>query len=278
MRNLWLFLSKYNAFFFFLIFFSISLVLFVRNNSFQRASVFNTSNQVVGQAYETVNYLKSYLHLSVVNDSLAAENARLRTQLKSSFYNDTTQQKLVTDSMLHQQYEYIVAEVVNNSIHHKDNTITINRGRKHGIEKGMGVICPSGVVGLVLNVSDNYSTIQSLLHSDTRISATIKENNAFGSLVWGDESYDPQFALLKDIPNHVKVQKGQHIITSGFSTRFPKGIAVGSVRRTGLKGGESFLNIEVQLSTDFSTLQYVYVVKNLFSQEQQALEAIQPAK
>ena len=278
MRNLWLFLSKYNAFFFFLIFFSISLVLFVKNNSFQRASFLNSSNQIVGQAYETVNYVKRYLHLSVVADSLASENAKLKNELKSSFYSDSTQQKLIKDSVNHQQYEYIVAEVVNNSIHHKDNTITINRGSKHGIVKGMGVVCPSGVVGLVLNVSNNYSTIQSLLHSDTRISATIKENNAFGSLVWGEESYDPEFALLKDIPNHIKVQKGQHIITSGFSTRFPKGIAIGRVRRTGLKGGESFLNIEVQLSTDFATLQYVYVIKNLFSEEQQALEAIQPAK
>jgi len=159
------------------------MVLFVKNNSFQRASVLNSSNQVVGQAYETANYLHSYLHLAVVADSLAAENARLRSELKSSLYSDTIKKETITDTITHQQYSYIVAEVVNNSIHHKDNTITINRGRKQGIQKGMGVICPSGVVGLVLNVSNNFSTIQSLLHSDTRISACIKESGAFGSLM-----------------------------------------------------------------------------------------------
>nr|WP_207424281.1 rod shape-determining protein MreC [Pedobacter sp. SYSU D00873] len=278
MRNLWLFLSKYNAFFFFIIFFSISIVLFVKNNSFQRASVLNSSNQIVGKAYETANYLNTYLNLAVVNDSLAAENARLRGEMKSAFYSDSIVRRDIVDTAQRQQYSYIVAEVVNNSIHHKDNTITINRGRKHGIKKGMGVISPTGVVGLVLNVSANYATVQSLLHSDTRISACIKENNAFGSLTWGEENYDPKIALLKDIPNHVKVNKGEHIITSGFSTRFPRGIPIGRIRRTGVKGGESFLNIEVQLSTDFSTLRYVYVVNNLLAAEQEQVEALQPAK
>jgi rod shape-determining protein MreC len=278
MRNLWIFISKYNAFFFFIIFFVTSLVLFIRNNSFQRASVINSSNEAIGRAYETVNQVRHYIHLADENDSLAAENARLRSQAKSAFYNDTLRQRTVTDSVAHQQYTYIVAEVVNNSIHHKDNTITINRGRRHGIAKGMGVICPSGIVGIVLNVSNNYATIQSLLHSDTRISACIKENNAFGSLVWGEETYDPKVAVLKDIPNHIVVKKGQHIITTGYSTRFPKGLPVGRVLRSGLKGGDSFLNIEVELSTDFSTLQYVYVIKNVLAQEQEQLEAIEPAK
>ncbi len=278
MRNLWIFISKYNAFFFFIIFFITSLVLFIRNNSFQRASVINSSNEVIARAYETVNEVKRYIHLSVENDSLAAENARLRNQAKAAFYNDSLQENSVSDSINRQQYTYIVAEVVNNSIHHKDNTITINRGKRHGIVKGMGVICPSGIVGIVLNVSNNYSTIQSLLHSDTRISASIKESNAFGSLMWGEESYDPTVAVLKDIPNHIVVKKGQHVVTTGYSTRFPKGLPIGRVRRAGIKGGDSFLNIEVQLSTDFSTLQYVYVIKNILGQEQEQLEAIEPAK
>jgi rod shape-determining protein MreC len=135
----------------------------------------------------------------------------------------------------------------------------------------MGVISPSGVVGIVRNVSDHYSTIQSILHTDTRISASLAENNAFGSLVWGEDDFDPQLATLKDIPNHVIVKKGQRVITSGFSL-FPAGIPVGRVIKTGIKGGESFLDIKVKLAADFSTLQYVYIVKNHLALEQQQLE------
>jgi rod shape-determining protein MreC len=270
MRNLWIFISKYNAFFLLIIFLSISFVLLVNNNSFQRASAWNSSNQLVGEAYERVNSFTSYLSLGRTNDSLAAENARLKNELKTSFFNDSVIQKTVTDTVTQQQYTYIVAKVINNSIHQKNNYITINRGRKHGIQKGMGVLGPKGIAGIVLNVSEHFATIQSVLHSDTRISASVEGN--IGSLVWGEGNYDPRLAVLKDIPNHVIVKKGNRVVTSGYSL-FPSGIEIGRVTRTGLKGGDSFLNIEVWLSTDFSKLQYVYVVNNLLSTEQKELEA-----
>ncbi|HYK76152.1 MAG TPA: rod shape-determining protein MreC [Daejeonella sp.] len=270
MRNLWLFISKYNAFFMLIIFLILSFVLLVNNNSYQRASAWNSSNQVVGLAYEQVNSLTSYLSLAETNDRLAAENARLNNQLKSSYFNDSIERRTVTDTSGKRQYDYIVAKVVNNSIRQKNNYITINRGSRHGIEKGMGVISSNGIVGVVLNVSENFSTVQSLLHSDSRVSASVDGN--IGSLVWGDGNYNPHLAILKDIPNHIVIKKGAKVVTSGYSL-FPAGLEIGQVTQTDIKGGDSFLNLEVQLTTDFSTLQYVYVVNNLLAKEQKALEA-----
>ncbi|MFD2162533.1 rod shape-determining protein MreC [Paradesertivirga mongoliensis] len=272
MRNLLIFISKYNAFFFFVFFFAMSLILVFKNNSFQRASTLNSSNLLIGQAYERYNTLQKYLRLAQVSDSLAAENARLRSQLKNSFYQNKAEERMVNDTTTLQQYTYLVAQVVNNSIHQKNNSITIDKGRSHGILPGMGVICSSGIVGIVDNVSTHYATIKSLLHQDTRISARITETQAFGSLVWGQEDYNPRIATLKDIPNHVDVKRGHHIVTSGYSALFPAGIAIGRVRDTRKKTGEISSDIKVILSTDFSTLAYVYVVKSNFSAEKQALE------
>ena len=271
MRNLWIIISKYNAFFLLIIFLVLSLVLLVNNNSYQRASAWNSSNQLVGSSFERVNAITNYLSLGRTNDSLAYENARLRNDLKSSLFFDSIKQQTVTDTLTQQQYTYIVSKVVNNSIHQNNNYITINRGFKHGIKKGMGVMSAKGIVGIVLNVSEHFSTIQSILHSDTRISASVNGN--IGSLVWGEGNYDPRLAILKDIPNHVIVKKGNRVVTSGYSL-FPSGIEIGRVTRTGLKGGDSFLNIEIWLSTDFSSLQYVYVINNLLSLEQESLEAL----
>lgn len=271
MRNLWIIISKYNAFFLLIIFLVLSLVLLVNNNSYQRASAWNSSNQLVGSSFERVNAITNYLSLGRTNDSLAFENARLRNDLKSSLFFDSIKQQTVTDTLTQQQYTYIVSKVVNNSIHQNNNYITINRGFKHGIKKGMGVMSAKGIVGIVLNVSEHFSTIQSILHSDTRISASVNGN--IGSLVWGEGNYDPRLAILKDVPNHVIVKKGNQVVTSGYSL-FPSGIEIGRVTRTGLKGGDSFLNIEIWLSTDFSSLQYVYVINNLLSLEQESLEAL----
>jgi rod shape-determining protein MreC len=270
MRNLWLFISKYNAFFLLVIFFTISLILLINNNSYQRASVWNSSNQLVGTAYERINEFSSYLVLGKTNDSLAAENARLRNLLKSSYYDDSVKQITVKDSVLKQQYTYTVARVINNSVHQKNNYLTINRGSKHGIKKGMGVIATSGVVGIVLNVSENFSTIRSLLHTETKISASVDGN--IGSLVWGEGNYDSRFALLKDIQSHLSIKKGARVITSEFSL-FPPGTNIGYVSESDTRDGNSALNIQVKLDTDYAKLQYVYVIINLLSEEQLNLEA-----
>ncbi|MHB1179791.1 MAG: rod shape-determining protein MreC [Daejeonella sp.] len=271
MRNLWLFISKYNAFFLLIIFFTVSLAMMVNNNSYQRASVWNSSNQLIGSTYERVNQFSSYLVLGKTNDSLAAENAKLRNLLKSSFYSDSVKKVTVNDTNLNQQYIYTVARVINNSIHQKNNYITINRGKKHGIEKGMGVTSSSGIVGIVLNVSENFSTIRSLLHTETKISASVDGN--IGSLVWGEGIYDARFAILKDIQGHLIIKKGSRVVTSEFSL-FPPGTNIGVVSKTAAKGGGSSLDIEVKLDTDFSALQYVYVINNLLSTEQLSLEAL----
>jgi rod shape-determining protein MreC len=270
MRNLWLFIGKYNAFFLFLIFFTISLILLINNNSYQRASVWNSSNQIVGTAYERVNELNSYLILRKTNDSLAAENARLKNLLKSSFYEDGLNEVTVNDSVLKQQYTYTVAKVINNSVHQKNNYLTIDKGSKHGIKKGMGVTSATGVIGIILNTSENFSTIRSFLHEETKISATVEGN--IGSLVWSDGNYDSRYALLKDIQSHLNIRKGARVITSEFSL-FPQGTNIGYVTETDSKDVNNGLNFKVKLDTDFAKLQYVYVVINLLSEEQLNLEA-----
>ena len=81
MRNLWIFINRYNAFFLLIIFLTAGIVLTVKNNAYQRSVTINSSNEIVGNAYEKLNVLKKYANLGNVNDSLAAENAQLYTQL-----------------------------------------------------------------------------------------------------------------------------------------------------------------------------------------------------
>lgn len=270
MNNLWRFISKYNALFLFIIFFVISIILFIRNNDFQRVSTLNTSTQVVGVFYTKVNNVIKYIHLDTVNKELVAENMMLRNQLKASHFNDSVIVNNVNDTINRVQYQYIAAEVINKSVNNRNNYITINRGIKHGIQKGMGVVCPTGVVGIVWNVSSDFATIQSVLHQDTKITSSIEGTPYFGPLIWDGEN--SQIATLTDIPNQINLKKGIKISTSGLSVTFPKGIAVGTVLKAGVKGGGSFLNISVKLATNFYALQYVYVVKNIFATEQQDLE------
>lgn len=275
MKNLWLFLVRYNAVFWFILFFVLSIFLVVRNNNHQRSSFINSSNVLVGSFYQNINSWQEYLNLANTNKDLLNENALLRKQLQHFISQDSSADTLHLAMPINEaQYDFIVASVVNNSIHQKSNYITINKGSADGIEPDMGVITSNGVVGTVLNVSKNFSTIKSLLHPDTKISVTLDSaGTAFGSLVWGSNT-DSRYAMVRDIPNHIKMHPGQPVFTSGFSTKFPKGIKVGHIIQTDITSGGSFKDVRIALTTSFINLNHVYIVRDKLAKEKLELEAL----
>lgn len=273
MRNLLIFITKYNAFFLFIIFEISSLIIYVKYNAFQKASFINSSNVITGNLNEQYTGLKSYLSLKDVNDSLARENAKLRSQLKSSFYIDTIARRKVDDTVFKVKYEYITAKVINNSTNHSYNYLTIDRGSNDGIAIGMGVICSAGIVGKVVNVTPHMANVQSMLNKNSRFSVILANNKEIGSIQWGND-LDPHKGLLVDVSTNAQPKLGEAVLTSGYSL-FPEGIMVGKVTNLRPKGGGISLNMEVNFSVDFSKLEYVNVVDYKFAQEQAGLEAQQ---
>ncbi|MEO6521123.1 MAG: rod shape-determining protein MreC [Mucilaginibacter sp.] len=272
MRNLLIFISKYNAFFLFIIFEVISLILLLNYNSFQKASYITSSNDVTGAINTKVSEVTAYLSLGRVNDSLARENALLRNQLKTSFYIDTLAKRTVTDTIYKQQYTYIPAKVISNSTNKHNNYITINRGSKDGIAKDMGVICSSGVVGLVVKTTEHFSNIQSVLNGNARVSAMLADTKEIGTFTW-TSSLDPHQGLLMDVSNNVKPKLGERVVTSGQSL-YPTGIPIGKISDLHAKEGGLFLNMYLELAVDYSKLEYVYVVVNKLAKEQAEVEAM----
>ena len=272
MRNLWIFISRYNAFFFFIFFFTVGIVLTIKNNAYQHYIAFNSANRVIGNTYKQLKNIKRYLNLGQVNDMLNEENARLKQQLLALNVLDTAKNTFVNDTVNKQRYQLIAAEVIKNSVSLTNNIITINKGAASGITKDMSVISSNkGIVGFIKDVSPHFATIRSLLNSETSVSVNLKNTNIFGSLIWGQSDFDYKKAVVKEIPNHIKVKIGDTIITSGAG-RFPKGIEVGKVIKTNATGGDSFVTLELALFNDFSKLEYVYIVKDRLATEQNNLE------
>ena len=271
MRNLIFFVYKYYVF---LMFFTLEILAFVliyRFNNYQKASFVNYTTGVTSSFYNWVSDVESYFKLRTVADSLQSENARLHNLLLTSYYQNNLTTKTINDSVYKQQYTYLAARVVNNSVTKRNNYITINCGRLHGVMPEMAVISESGIVGIVLNVSDHYATVLSFLNNNCKISAKLERTQAFGSLVW--DGKEPRFARLLDVNKHVPIKINDLVITSNYSTIFPEGIPIGRISDVSLDAGDNFHTIQVQLFTDFSTLSTVYVINNLLKNEQQNLEA-----
>ena len=271
MRNLFILLWRNHFTLLFLLLWTFCFYLVIKNNNFQQVSVFNSTNKVVATVMEGVNYIKEYINLKENNANLARENANLKTLMPESFYEVSALKQVVQDTLRKQQYAYINAQVVNNSVNRRNNYLTLDKGSLHGINKDMGVISSTGVVGIVKDVSDHYCTVMSVLHKNTRISTRFSKSNYFGSLIW--EGENPRLATLTDIAKHVKFKTGDTLVTTMYSSIFPEGIMVGTVMGSDIRKGENFYRIHVVLSTNFSNLSHVYVVVNLMKDEQLRLEA-----
>lgn len=270
MRNLILFIWKKNFFFTFLLLEILSFYFIINNNYFHRSSFINSSNYVAANILRTTKNIKDYFSLKEQNQILANENAILRTHSFASFDEVIQDSYAITDTIYKQKYTYTSCKVVNNSVNRRNNYLTINKGYNDGIKQDMAVITAAGVVGVVKNVSANFSTVMSLLHEKTVISCKIKKNGFFGPLIWDGEDY--RFALLKDIPTHASLKKGDTVTTSTYSLLFPENIMVGTIENFERRSSDFFFTVKIKLTTDFKKLIHVYVVTNLQKEEQERLE------
>lgn len=271
MRNLLRFFLRYHSFLLFLIFEIVSLVLIFSYNNYQRVKFLNSSAWTIGSIYDLNNSVVDYFHLRRVNDNLASQNALLRNLLQENVL-ERLENRQFRDSLSGKTYEFTSAQVVNNSINKQYNYLTLNKGSIHGIKPDMGIICSDGVVGVVNHVSKYYSTGISLLNKRLFISAKIKKDGNYGSLVWDGLNY--RKASLREIPIHIPLTVGDTIVTSGYSAIFPEGIMIGTIRNFDIRNGSNYYTLEVDLSTNFKSISYVDIVKNIKQTEILELEKL----
>lgn len=268
MRSLFRLLVKNYPFLLFLILEVISVVFIINYNSFQRSRYLNTSNAVSASLYSSYSSVIQYFGLKKVNKHLMAENAFLRNQIDR--YQNNAPDSIRANESSDSTFRYIPARVVNNSVNRQQNYITLNRGRKHGVKPDQGIISSTGIVGIVTSVSESYSMGLSVLNPRWSISAKLKKNGYYGSLIWSGKSY--KNADLNEIPFHVDVAVGDTIVTSGYSSVFPEGIMVGTVASFTQPPGENYYVINVALSTDFKSVTWVEVIDGIKSEELEKLK------
>ncbi|MCL2329003.1 MAG: rod shape-determining protein MreC [Bacteroidetes bacterium] len=277
MRTLFAFIVKYHVVLLFVVLQVLCVVLIVRHNEPQRNNFVSSSNAVFARVFSVNQAVSQYFGLVQINNDLAEQNAELlKNQLYSKIdrsiesHNEPLPAEISNN--LDQEYEYIVAKVINNSTNKPNNYLTLNKGWRQGIAPDMAVISANGIVGIVTNVSQNFSTVMSVLHARYRVSAKFKNSNYFGSLYWQGKNY--QTASLTEIPFHVKFEVGDTLVTNEFSNIYPGNIMIGTIKSFNTTDNDNFYGITVQLATDFKNLEYVYVVNNLFKKERENLEKL----
>lgn len=277
MRNVFLFIRKYSNFLFFLLLQIISLSFLFRYNKYHEAAFMNVAGEFTGSINQRFSKVESYFRLKEINEQLAAENLRLNQNLKENYEGTGGPNKIVTDTIQTdsskeiKKYIWMGAKVVGSTINSQVNFLTIHRGALQGVRPNMGVTGPQGIVGQVLNVSDNYATVWTLLNRQFRVVVKLKNGGERGTLEW--DGVSPNYVTLKDIPKSAKVKKGDSVVTSPASSMYSGAmLMVGTIEEIVDDRSSNFYSLRVKPSTNFYSIEYVYVIENAQLTEQNHLE------
>ncbi len=271
MLRLFQFVIKYQAFFIFLLLEVLCVWLIIRNNRYQNAAFLNSSNQVAGTIFNFNQNISSYFDLRKVNTQLVSENAQLQLEV-ARMKNQLTENQLGSRQAdpLIDNYSFTSAKVVNNSTRRIANYLTLNKGLAQNVRPGMAVINSEGIVGKVKVASENFATVTSVLHPDVLTSCVLKKSNTVCTVKW--DGRDPTKAQLLYVPRHVGVSEGDLVVTSGFNAIFPPDVPVGKITNITLGDEDTFYNIEIDFSTQFEQLSFVFVVGNALKVEKDSIE------
>jgi len=277
MKNIFIFIRRYFNFLFFVVLQILSIVLLIKYNNTYQAAYAGVANEVIGAINDQYNKVQNYFHLKENNRLLLEENTRLKNLLRINFENADSARIVALDSLIrdtlgHQRkYLYLPAKVINNTVSQQMNYLTLHRGANQGVKKDMAVVSPQGIVGTVIDVSENYSRVMSLLHRNSKVSSMLKKSKVIGSVEW--DGKDPHYITLRSIPKSTPVAKGDSVVTSSYSANFPPDLMVGTVDEISKDPSSNFFIIRLKTAANFYSLEYVNLIENVQWDEQRRLEA-----
>jgi rod shape-determining protein MreC len=273
MRNIFLFLRRFRTLFAFLVLQGVALWFLFNYNRFHRAKFLGVANEVTGRINTQYNTVEDFFSLKEENKRLHRLNDSLLNMQRNVFAKRDSSLQVIQDSIPYdtlgnyRRYFLRPATVVYNTVNSDKNFIQINRGSNHGIKDNMAVISSDGsLVGIVMNVSPNFSQVMSLLHVQNTVSTALKKTGDLGTADW--DGKDPRFLNLKKIPKTAEVKKGDTVLTSSVSFNFPPGYMVGTVADVKLDSTIGMYSLRIKTSANFYSLQQVHVIENIERDEQ----------
>jgi len=276
-RNIFLFIGRYFTFFLFLGFQVLALSFLFRYNKYHHAVGMGMANELTGWMNSKYANIDNYFHLKQESDRIHRVNDSLMNLLKTNFLDSDTTTRFVRDSIPYdtlghtRRYLWRDADVVSNSVNSERNYIQINRGSKQGIKDNMAVLNSDlSLVGIVVNTSDNFSQVMSLLHVKNNVNAIMKKSGNAGTISW--DGRNPLFLTMTGVPKSDSIARGDTVLTGTYSLSFPPLKMIGRVASIVKDNSSSFYILRIQTATNFQNLQHVFVVENLQGEEQDKLD------
>ncbi len=193
--------------------------------------------------------------LEAKNSQLSLENQSLQEYKQESF---RLRKMLNFDNANRENYDLLPAHLIARSPNNWYECITIDRGARQGVQKGMPVISPHGLVGRVGSVSENSAQVSLITDREMAVGAIIQKTRETNGIVEG--LGDSNELRMINIPYYSKINEGDRIISSGLSATYPTGINIGTVTKVSREPNGLLLVAMIKPTVNFNKLEEVFVI------------------
>lgn len=242
MRNLWSLIVQYHVALVFILFQAVAISWFIGSHGYPRGKWVQRSLAWQGSWNQQLSQWDRRSELADLNQELLAENATLRAELHAARGEAPAA-------------SYRGAEVIRSTWNRGANYLIINQGLVDGVRPGQGLLRNNKAIGRVIEASEHFALALPLINQEVEWSVRIGASGPVARLIW--EGGDVRRAVLYDVPRSAVFTAGDSVISSGFQGYFPPGLMVGRVAEEEADFDGQFLNVPVELATDFRTIRYV---------------------
>jgi len=253
-----IFLNKFKEYIVLVLLLILSLILITLNNNSEVKNIRLFSLGVFASVNSTILNLGNLFEDSEYIESLEKSNAELMLQ-NNQLRNYGLENNQLNDILAFQQtshYKIATAKIVSRLVSKISGYLIISKGTNDGIVEGMPVLTDKGLVGLVIDAAENYSSVRTYENSLFKVAIKIQRSNVDGVLNW-----DGKNLLIKNVPTTYDVEIGDRIVVSELSSILPPAIPIGIVveKESTLSGVLS--NLKVRPYTNINSIRNVIVLQ-----------------
>ena len=258
-----------NAYLLLLLYCSIAGLLIKFEDSYSLKNLLSRGTELRAFISQRLSDISLYFNLDEENEKLTLQNSKLIADAiaQGNILRDSALVNHTARFIADKPISFTPARGVERRFNTRENVLIINAGSKQGVEPDMAVLTPDGLVGRVIQVSNNYAKVMPVIHSEFSVSVVSGSNNTHGILRWNGEQ--EQIAQIHYVPLSSSIQAQETVYTADFSTFALRGIPVGKVLE--VVPEKQFYRINVLLGVNFSALTYVLVARKTADPEKVGL-------
>lgn len=223
-------------------------------------------NEVGNFIHSKVELINSIEDLTKENNTLKEEINKLKAEknnLLQDKYELETYRKLYKLDQDYKTYPKVAAHVISYDPNNWYSVITIDKGSREGLKKDMNVIADEGLVGIITEVSFNYSKIRLIVDDASNVGGMFRDSGDVCNVKGNLELFSNGLIEMNTIKKDAVVEVGSEIVTSRVSDKFLPGIVIGYVDSVSKDTNNMSQSGLVRPAVDFSKLDTVLVITEL---------------